>query len=194
MGTHGPESLILEQCLEDLWKLIHFIRYKYNNPSLFLMGHSWGGTLGAAFLLQIAGQQYISGWIDVSGEMDWANGLNLSVEWTKKRAEEKTNVFSYMKTPVSLSFLFHNLNALNNYNVPATLNMFPKLHKILIPTLIMAGRHDGIIPVESAQTAFYNIGSGNKYLHIFENCAHFPHIEEQELFVQKVKKFVEKYR
>jgi proline iminopeptidase len=81
-----------------------------------------------------------------------------------------------------------------NFSLPTTLNMHPEMHKILVPTLILWGRHDGILPVEMAQTAFNSFGTTAKKLYIFENSAHTPHIEEQDSFVKEVREFIEKYK
>ena len=32
-GNAKPESFTLEQCVEDLWKLVHILRYKYQERS-----------------------------------------------------------------------------------------------------------------------------------------------------------------
>jgi pimeloyl-ACP methyl ester carboxylesterase len=80
-----------------------------------------------------------------------------------------------------------------NFSLPRTLNMHPEMHKILVPVLLVWGRHDGILPVEMAQTAFDSLGANDKDLYIFENSAHTPHIEEQDMFVEKVKAFIEKH-
>jgi predicted alpha/beta-fold hydrolase len=45
-GNAKPESLTREQFVQDLDKLVALIRNKYNQPTLFLLGHSWGGALG----------------------------------------------------------------------------------------------------------------------------------------------------
>ena len=51
-GNAKPESFTVEQFVKDLEQLVYLVRHKYNNPTLFLMGHSWGGGLGKAFLLE----------------------------------------------------------------------------------------------------------------------------------------------
>jgi hypothetical protein len=53
------------------------------------MGNSWGGTLGTVYLLDSANQEYISGWIDIDGEHDWENSINLSAAWAQDKAREK---------------------------------------------------------------------------------------------------------
>jgi proline iminopeptidase len=68
------------------------------------------------------------------------------------------------------------------------------MNNFKIPSLILWGRHDGVFPVALSHEAYDNIGSDNKYIHIFENSAHNPNLEEPELFVESVKIFVDKYK
>ncbi|MDR0387748.1 MAG: alpha/beta hydrolase [Treponema sp.] len=244
-GNVRPETLTIEQCVEDLWKLVHLIRYKYDNPSLFLMGNSWGGTLGMVYLLDPANQQYVSGWIDIDGEHNWENSIKLSAQWVQDRAMEKImegenagrwqeelawyanttpswdsgfverhyenlydlngitynfsltiNYLDYLNTPMTFSYPMNNNYIDKNFSLPTTLNLRPEMHKITVPTLILWGRHDGILPVEMAQTAFDSLGTNDnaKYKYIFENSAHTPHIEEQDAFVEKVRIFIKEYK
>ena len=76
------------------------------------------------------------------------------------------------------------------------LNFVPEMYKIVVPTLILWGRHDGALPVELAQEAYDNIGTNtdDKYIYIFENSAHRPTVEEPDLFVDRVKTFINKYK
>jgi pimeloyl-ACP methyl ester carboxylesterase len=245
-GNAKPDSFTVNQCVEDLQKLVWLIRYKYNNPYLFLMGHSWGGTLGTVYLLDTKNQQYFSGWIEIDGVNDWENHSKLSAEWVKNKAKEKIaagenaghwqkeiewydsipffdndfdvsdrhrknlndlkgvyyngspdiNYLSYaLNTPLGISFLTNNYNIEKNFALP-TSNLHPEMRNITIPVMILWGRQDGIVPVEMAQSAFDYIGTdrNDKYLYLFENSAHTPQIEEPELFCEKVKTFVDKYR
>ena len=73
------------------------------------------------------------------------------------------------------------------------INLVPQMHNIKIPSLILWGRHDGILPVELAYEAYNEISSTNKYLYIFENSAHNVPIEEPGLFIERVRTFVKKY-
>lgn len=73
--SHGQSSSTLlssDQFVEDLDMVIRLIEQKYNNPSIFLLGHSWGGLLGAMYLTHATPRPSIKGWIEVNG------GHNLS--------------------------------------------------------------------------------------------------------------------
>jgi pimeloyl-ACP methyl ester carboxylesterase len=88
-GNTKPESFTVEQFVEDLQKIVYVIRYKYNNPIIFLIGHSWGGGLGTAYLLSTENQKYISGWIGGDTAHNFEEGMILSWEWVKDKANAK---------------------------------------------------------------------------------------------------------
>lgn len=71
-----------------------------------------------------------------------------------------------------------------------------ELTNVKIPTLILWGRHDGILPVELAQEAYDAMGTDSlqKRLFIFENSAHSPNREEPDLFIEEFRKFIEEYK
>lgn len=75
-GNPSMADATLEQFTADLDKLVTLINYKYNNPKLYLMGHSWGGALGTNYLLQH--QNKIKGWIEIDGGHNWTNANALS--------------------------------------------------------------------------------------------------------------------
>ncbi len=63
----------------------------------------------------------------------------------------------------------------------------PRLSEILVPTLIIAGRYDEATPVLAEALRQGITGSE---LVIFENSAHFPHIEETESYLQILDRFL----
>ncbi len=80
-GKAKAESITIDQFVEDLNKLVVLIKNKYNNPKLFLMGHSWGGALGVAYLINENYQKNISGWIEIDGAHNFKKSLELSRQW-----------------------------------------------------------------------------------------------------------------
>lgn len=66
-GNPLPESMTLSQFVTDLDKVVDLLRSKYNQPKIYLMGHSWGGALGTAYLADGRHQAKIRGWINVDG-------------------------------------------------------------------------------------------------------------------------------
>jgi proline iminopeptidase len=57
-----------------------------------------------------------------------------------------------------------------------------------VPTLVVGGRHDGVIPVSQSQL-LHELIAGSE-LAVFEDSGHFPFIEEQEGFARRVAGFV----
>lgn len=72
-GKFSGNLLNVNQHVEDLEKLITLLTSKYGSSiKIFLLGHSWGGTLGTAFLIKGNNQSKISGWIEVDGAHNFA--------------------------------------------------------------------------------------------------------------------------
>lgn len=68
-GNYSEEDVSVDLMAEDVLALVKVLKVKYGNDSrFFLMGHSWGGTLGPATLLK--NQEDFLGWIDVDGAHD----------------------------------------------------------------------------------------------------------------------------
>ena len=75
-----------------------------------------------------------------------------------------------------------------------TYNYTDRLSEITIPSLVLWGKHDMVVPPLFAQEAFDNLGSAEKELVIFENSGHSPMGNEPELFAEKVIQFINKYK
>lgn len=66
-GKTEVSQINIDQYIEDLEVLIAQLNDRYSPEHIFLMGHSWGGTLGTAFLLKEGNQEKVDGWIEVDG-------------------------------------------------------------------------------------------------------------------------------
>lgn len=67
-GNATKDKLNINQYVDDLEALVHLLKYRYGQDvGIFLMGHSWGGTLGTGFIVKEQNQELIKGWINVSG-------------------------------------------------------------------------------------------------------------------------------
>lgn len=67
-GTCKGAELDISQYVEDLDKLQELLRFKYGSDiDVFLMGHSWGATLGLDYLVNGARKADIKGYIHVNG-------------------------------------------------------------------------------------------------------------------------------
>jgi pimeloyl-ACP methyl ester carboxylesterase len=88
-GGTQKKYMNLNQFIEDLDVLIDKIRNLYPTSQLFLMGHSWGGGFGTAYLTDPIRQSKIAGWIEVAGAHNNPKGDSLSAVWVKNHAKEK---------------------------------------------------------------------------------------------------------
>lgn len=71
-GNYDESSLTLAQNSKDVYALAKFLKQKYGaDISLFLMGHSWGGTTSAHALIFTDIQTELKGWIEVDGAHDF---------------------------------------------------------------------------------------------------------------------------
>jgi proline iminopeptidase len=71
----------------------------------------------------------------------------------------------------------------------ATMDLRPYLGRIVVPTLVIVGRHDFITNVAMAEEMVKYIP--NARLEIFEDSGHFALVEEPEKFYRVIKEFVE---
>jgi len=73
-GAHGhlkDEEITVDAMVEDVHFLVQTLKQRYGNDiSLFLLGHSWGGTLGSAYMVKADYQHELNGWIEVDGAHD----------------------------------------------------------------------------------------------------------------------------
>lgn len=88
-GNSAKSDLTLEQFTEDLDKLVDLLGSRYQNTSIFLMGHSWGGCLGTNYLLDNGRQGKIRGWIDVDGAHNNPQADDLSMQFVIDYAQQQ---------------------------------------------------------------------------------------------------------
>lgn len=246
LGNTKSSTINLAQFVEDTDKVIDLILEKYEIEKVILIGKSWGGALGTAYLIDEDHQQKVSGWVEIDGTHNWKEALVLSVNYMKGYSQGKIDnndntiyweeslcfyndhgedrdlhfwkrhgkylnaanaIYKYPKndpensqewsTPIPLLSILnamyvskHMLEEMSN------LNLTPEMNKIKVPTLILWGRYDFNIPVETGYEAYDVIGTAEseKELFIFEESAHSPSFEEPELFVEKVVEFIELFK
>ncbi len=90
--THGNRTINLneEQVVDDLDKIVDFIKFQYDNAeSLFLMGHSWGGYLGTKYLTDANRQAKIDGWIELAGAHNFQLNWQKSKEYVLETAQQR---------------------------------------------------------------------------------------------------------
>ena len=67
-GNYDNEAITVHTMAKDVYELTKLLKAKYGtSSSIFLFGHSWGGMLGTAALVETDIQTQINGWIDADG-------------------------------------------------------------------------------------------------------------------------------
>lgn len=247
-GTYANDEVDINVMAEDVLALVDVLKMKYGNDSrFFLLGHSWGGTLGPATLLK--DQSNFKGWIDVDGDHSPAGSyevgrialqekaneqiaLQNSVEYWQNVLDIANNVspnfnlddfFKLNRTahnaekqlikdnvakPEEIdggSFFDYNLwqilwnngkiiDIMKNSGLYSSVSYTNELGNITIPSLVLWGKHDLVVPFVYAQEAFDNLGSSQKEIFIFDQSAHSPMFSEPELFSQKVIEFINTHK
>lgn len=70
-GHYGKADVTIDNMVSDLEVLFRSLKARYGEDvSLFMMGHSWGGTLGTAYMIKDDLQYLLNGWIEVDGAHD----------------------------------------------------------------------------------------------------------------------------
>ncbi len=74
-NSHGhlkKSDITIDAMVEDTYKVIKALKHRYGNHiDVFLMGHSWGGLLGTAYMLKSDYQYQVKGWIESAGAHDF---------------------------------------------------------------------------------------------------------------------------
>ena len=71
-GHYEEEDLSMASLAADVNAVARTLKDKYGSHiKLYLFGHSWGGTLGTAVMLNSAYAQLFEAWIEADGAHDW---------------------------------------------------------------------------------------------------------------------------
>ncbi|WP_310395612.1 alpha/beta hydrolase [Hymenobacter sp.] len=87
-GNSDPSTLTVPQFVEDLDRVVDLLNTRYHNPTIFLLGHSWGGALGTAYLLDPGRQQRVRGWIGMDTGHNWARANVLGAQFVTDYAAQ----------------------------------------------------------------------------------------------------------
>jgi L-proline amide hydrolase len=86
--------------------------------------------------------------------------------------------------------VYNTMNGPSEFYVIGTLKTWDitdRLHEINVPTLLLSGRYDEATPI-IVETIHRNI-PGSEWI-IFENSSRMPHVEETDLFLQVLNRFL----
>jgi proline iminopeptidase len=249
-GTYKKSEVTVDNMVFDMNAVVNTIKLKYGSAiRVIALGHSWGGTLTAKYMVTAGLQYNLDGWIEADGAHDiprlnkaaiekfkseaktqialgnntsnweeiliWANAFDTNFitnenggDINKKAGEAEgwllednfiqageeggiknsllfgpTNLLTSTVTGIQMSSLLH-----NEVEEVALTN---ELKKVTIPTLILWGKYDFVVPPALAYDAFNTISSTNKKIVIFEKSGHSPMDNEWEAFTKEVTIFIE---
>ncbi|MHA1729108.1 MAG: alpha/beta fold hydrolase [Promethearchaeota archaeon] len=126
--------------------------------------------------------------------------LNIEEKWMRvwSIADSKTKLaFFFHQTDAAekmkkiwreRSFKSSNLMSIGLQKIKNEIRLLDRVNKISVSTLIMVGLYDRNVGVELSRNFAENIK--NSKIVIFNNSAHYPHIEESKKYVEVVKKFI----
>jgi len=246
-GNYSREEVSIDVMAEDVLALVKVLQARYGDDAkFFLMGASWGGTLGPATLLK--DQEAFLGWIDVAGAhspkdmyseyqirlVEEANAqiaLENSIQHWEAVLEVVENVgpnysdgdFSKLNGKGHESEMIlardlvinepqyldeegraqrfverNNLQTLIILTAQKGLyrdvSFTDRLPEITIPSLVLWGKYDLVVPTKFAHEAFDHLGATHKELFIFERTGHSPLESEPDLFAEKVIAFINEFR
>lgn len=108
-GNYDPPVDLVGLMADDVHALVQVLRAKYGaDIKLFLMGHSWGGLLGASALLDDPEKQArFNGWICLDGALDLVRaaearrGLMLEIAEEQISAGNKTDDWEALREEVT---------------------------------------------------------------------------------------------
>ncbi len=70
-GHYTQSDITIGQMANDLKAVVLTMKKHYGSDSkIFVLGHSWGGTLGTAFMINDSNRVLIDGWIEADGAHD----------------------------------------------------------------------------------------------------------------------------
>lgn len=245
-GNYAEEDVSIDKMAEDVLALVKVLRARYGDDAkFFLMGASWGGTLGPATLLKE--QDAFLGWIDVAGAhspkdlyeeypivfsetaneqialgnstQHWEEVLQLIQEvgssysgedFSKLNGKAHESEVILAKDMVidepqyldedgdELRFPVRNnlqtIIILTEKGLWRDISFTDRLPEITIPSLVLWGKYDLVVPARFAQEAYDQLGSAHKELFIFDRTGHSPLESQPDLFAEKVVAFINEFR
>jgi pimeloyl-ACP methyl ester carboxylesterase len=85
-GNIPPETMTLDQFVDDAAKVTQYLRNKFNRDKIWLLGHSWGSMLGAFTINRYP--EYYNGFIAIGQVGDQVRAEKISYEYVLCKAKE----------------------------------------------------------------------------------------------------------
>ena len=219
--------------VKDVHYVVNFLKKKFNNRDIYLMGHSWGGLLSYLYLIEYQDdiQKIITICTPLDVELSIKERINMMLIWAKDTnnaeaieelndlqdkslsdIEEKSEILEKWMTRAyggwSRNLSVKRIDAAVDYEdrFPLWLkeqkhieelmiqellgvNLMSSIHSLSIPLLSIAGAEDTSTPWYVVK---YGVDKykGEKTFVLFENSHHMVFMDEEDLFVEIVLKFL----
>lgn len=201
----------------DAIELIQYLRSRFSQDKIYLMGHSWGGFLG----LTIAANhpKLLKGYFAISPMVHQAESERLSLEWMISKARRNLNQTAledlarvripfqnseqlyYHRTwlaqmmgnkPLSRSFVeTWGKKWLPLFNEASQINFFTAAPEIKCPIYFFVGRKDYQTYFKLTEDYYNMLKADKKRLFWFEDSGHSPNLTEpqklQEIILKEIR-------
>ena len=88
-GNPAPSTFTMAQFVADTDAVVELVRQRYDARSIVLVGHSWGGTVATAYLLDPEREAKVAGFIDLAGNHDFPRVFPMKLAWLDGWAQER---------------------------------------------------------------------------------------------------------
>lgn len=204
-------SMEISDQVEDLEVLRRYLRL----PKISIAAHGWGALIAIGYCLEYG--QNVNSLILITPISPFGPetaAKSIMDRLPGETRDEISEIYSHPNIPMlekrervmklELPALFYSqegldrvdLNALSfspDVNVRATaglvsLDVFPELEDVTVPTLVIVGRHDPSTSVRDQMA--YADGISTSSAMVFNNSGHFPFLEEPRLFTEVSRDFI----
>ena len=249
-GAYSPVGFDIATIIDDTVVMVDVIRDRYGEDiDVYLFGHSWGGMLGTAALLETDLQDHVAGWINSDGPHDlpllndyvidmlsevalieiaagrfideWAEDLETiqkmdpadlslaeisALNQMAYTAEQRISTLQYNEeymldelwrylaapTVAPLAQLFSNYWTAILLMEEIESKSLTGLDEIDIPTLLLWGAYDFVVPPQLGHDQLEAIGTDNASLVLFGHSGHSPMMNQPEEYARTILDFVDR--
>lgn len=245
-GNPSSDTFTVADFVADTDAVLSLVQQAYDVDALMVYGHSWGGDLVLATMLDGQQAAQVDAWVVSAGTDDERSAVAESRLWAIDRAQElvddgvdaqwwsaaldwyeanpvldpSTNIHwdyvsrmggyyweeSTYEPPDYLELAFASPftmgiyeNASHSHRLSVALlddfDLTDRMHELTAPTLVIAGEHDGSVPVPVSQAVYDHLGTDpvDKELYIFDGVAHVPRDEATDEWVPLMQAWIERW-
>lgn len=189
-GEFPSRYLTVRRLLDDTYELVNFLRGRFAQNRIILVGHSWGSYLG---MLAISERpDLFCAYVGVGQVTGSARGDTLLARaqarswWPLLRLELRAPEYTLgdvLRIPKGVSLYSRALQ----YDLPAD-TLRTNVTAVRVPVTVVAGRHDMTTPSALAEEYLRSLAAPRKAFVWFEASGHFPFLEEPGHFLEVMRR------